>query len=117
MSLKEKVVLWQAGVENAEAGKFEDAIDNFTEIPEPSSRIFFNIASAFLRQGNLEDAERVSPTHLLSIYIHCPLCLCFFGNFILPVFFEQNLDLCVKRDPHMALGYFQRGCLCLQKQK
>ncbi|CAI8022822.1 Neutrophil cytosol factor 2 [Geodia barretti] len=86
MSLKEMVVLWQAGVENAEAGRFEEAVDNFTEIPEPSARIFFNIASAFLRQGNLEDAER-------------------------------NLDLCVKRDPHMALGYFQRGCLCLQKQR
>ena len=60
MSLKEMVVLWQAGVENAEAGRFEEAVDNFTEIPEPSARIFFNIASAFLRQGNLEDAERVS---------------------------------------------------------
>ena len=60
MSLKEKVVLWQTGVENAEAGRFEEAIDSFTEIPEPSARIYFNIASAFLRQGNLEDAERVS---------------------------------------------------------
>ena len=59
MSLKEKVELWQAGVENAVAGKFEDAVDNFTEIPEPSARIYFNIASAFLRTGNLEDAERV----------------------------------------------------------
>jgi hypothetical protein len=60
MSLKEQVVSWQSGVENALAGKFEDAVDNFTEIPEPSARIFFNIASAFLRLGNLEDAERVS---------------------------------------------------------
>lgn len=59
MSLKEKVVLWHAGVENAAAGKFEEAVDNFTEIPEPSARIYFNIASAFLRLGNLEDAERV----------------------------------------------------------
>jgi neutrophil factor 2 len=86
MSLKEQVVSWQSGVENALAGKFEDAVDNFTEIPEPSARIFFNIASAFLRLGNLEDAER-------------------------------NLDLCVQRDPHMALGFFQRGCLRLQKQR
>ena len=60
MSLKEKVVLWQSGVEKAEAGQFEEAVDNFTEIPEPSARIYFNIASAFLRLGNLEDAERVS---------------------------------------------------------
>lgn len=59
MSLKEKVVLWHAGVENAAAGKFEEAVDSFTEIPEPSARIYFNIASAFLRLGNLEDAERV----------------------------------------------------------
>lgn len=59
MSLKEKVVLWQAGVENAVAGKFEEAVDSFTEIPEPSARIYFNISSAFLRLGNLEDAERV----------------------------------------------------------
>lgn len=59
MSLKEKVVLWQAGVENAVAGKFDEAVDSFTEIPEPSARIYFNISSAFLRLGNLEDAERV----------------------------------------------------------
>ena len=59
MSLKEKVELWQAGVEKAGAGKFEEAVDNFTEIPEPSARIYFNISSAFLRLGNLEDAERV----------------------------------------------------------
>ena len=59
MSLKDKVVSWQAGVECALAEKFEDAVDKFTEIPEPSARIFFNISSAFLRLGNLEDAERV----------------------------------------------------------
>ena len=59
MSLKDKVVSWQAGVECALAEKFEDAVDKFTEIPEPSARIFFNVASAFLRLGNLEDAERV----------------------------------------------------------
>ena len=103
MSLKEKVVLWQAGVENAEAGKFEDAIDNFTEIPEPSSRIYFNIASAFLRQGNLEDAERVSPTHLLSNYIHCPLCLCFFWKFHFAcVFRTESGPVCEERPTHGA---------------
>lgn len=73
MSLKDKVVSWQNGVEHAEAGRFGDAIDNFTEIPEPSARIFFNISSAFLRQGNLEDAERVSwrwkNMYLRSIYL------------------------------------------------
>ena len=59
MSLKEIVVLWQSGVEHAAAGKYEEAVDNFTEIPEPSARIYFNIASAFLKLGNLGDAERV----------------------------------------------------------
>ena len=59
MSLKEKVELWQSGVANAAVGKFEDAVDSFTEIPEPSARIYFNISSAFLRLGDLENAERV----------------------------------------------------------
>ena len=32
-------------------------------------------------------------------------------------FLLQNLDLCVKKDPHLAIGYFQRGCLHLQKER
>ena len=59
MSLKDTIEQWQAGVEKAEAGHYEEAIDCFTEMPEPGARIYFNIASMFLRLGNLEDAERV----------------------------------------------------------
>lgn len=59
MSLKDTIEQWHAGVEKAEAGHYEEAIDCFTEMPEPGARIYFNIASMFLRLGNLEDAERV----------------------------------------------------------
>ena len=59
MSLKDTIEQWQAGVEKAEAGHYEEAIDCFTEMPEPGARIYFNIASMFLRLGNLADAERV----------------------------------------------------------
>ena len=59
MSLKEVIEIWKDGAELAVAGKYREAVDCFMEMPEPGSRIYFNIASMFFRLGNLEDAERV----------------------------------------------------------
>jgi len=69
MSLKETIEQWQSGVEKAEMGRYEEAVDCFTEMSEPGARIYFNIASMFLRLGNLEDAERVGGWHLTQIVI------------------------------------------------
>lgn len=71
---------------NAEQGKWAEAIEAFLTMPEPGSRIYFNIASMYLRLGDLAAAE-------------------------------ESLDTCVEKDPHLALGYFQRGCLHLQNKR
>ena len=60
MSLKDTIEQWNTGVGHAEAGQYEDAVDRWTEMPEPGAKIYYNIASMFLKLGNLADAERVS---------------------------------------------------------
>lgn len=59
MSLKETIEQWNAGILHAEAGQYEEAVDRWTEMPEPGAKIYYNIASMFLKLGNLPDAERV----------------------------------------------------------
>ena len=44
----------------AEQGKWAEAIEAFLTMPEPGSRIYFNIASMYLRLGDLAAAEDVS---------------------------------------------------------
>ena len=59
MSLKDTIEQWAAGIALAEAGQFEEAIDKWTSMSEPGARIYFNVASMFLKLGDLENAERV----------------------------------------------------------
>lgn len=59
MSLKETILLWNNGVEKALNDRHEEAIDTWTEMPEPGARIYYNIASMFVKLGDLENAERV----------------------------------------------------------
>lgn len=61
MSLKDFIEQWKNGAELAEAGRYAEAIDCLTEMSEPGSRNYFNIASMHLRLGHLDDAERVGP--------------------------------------------------------
>lgn len=60
MSLKETIEFWRGGVLKAEQGKWTEAIETFLMMPEPGSRIYFNIASMYLRLGDLAAAEDVS---------------------------------------------------------
>ncbi|XP_064396169.1 neutrophil cytosol factor 2-like isoform X2 [Halichondria panicea] len=86
MSLKDTIEQWSAGIAYAEAGQYDEAVDKWTEMAEPGAKIHFNVASMFLKLGDLENAER-------------------------------NLELSVKKDPHLALSYFQKGCIHLQKSR
>ncbi len=60
MSLRQMIEFWKEGVELGEKDRYEEAIRKFLDMPEPGSRIYFNIASMYLRLGKLEDAKEVS---------------------------------------------------------
>ena len=59
MSLKDTIEMWKIGVEKAEAGQYQEAIEAFLGMPEPGARIYFNVSSMYLRMGRLDEAERV----------------------------------------------------------
>lgn len=59
MSLKQMIEFWKEGVELGEKEQFDDAIKKFLDMPEPGSRIYFNIANMYLRLGKLSEAEEV----------------------------------------------------------
>ena len=94
----------------AEQGKWAEAIETFLTMPEPGSRIYFNIASMYLRLGDLAAAEDVS----FELWV---LVLAIHKDNEHPCFWMQSLNICVEKDPHLALGFFQRGCLHLQNKK
>lgn len=58
MSLKDEVAAWQKGVDKAAEGKYDEAIACFAEMAEPGARIFFNIASMYLKLGDLRSAKK-----------------------------------------------------------
>ena len=103
MSLKEMIEHWKTGVEMASRNQYTAAIESFLGMQEPGARIYFNVASMYLRLGNLPDAEEVRIGSFFTLTCHH--------------FAIQNLSKCVKQDPHLALGFFQRGCLHLQNHK
>ena len=59
MSLKELIEGWKNGSELAEAGRYREAIDAFSDIQEPGAKIHYNTAAVYLRLGNLKKAEKV----------------------------------------------------------
>ena len=59
MSLRQMIEFWKEGVELGEKDRYEDAIKKFLDMPEPGARIYFNIASMYLRLGKLEEANKV----------------------------------------------------------
>ena len=71
MSLKDTIEQWAAGIDLAESGQYEEAIDRWTSMPEPGARIYFNVASMFLKLGDLENAERVFYTYECSFQLQC----------------------------------------------
>ncbi|KAL5483803.1 hypothetical protein EMCRGX_G020218 [Ephydatia muelleri] len=58
MSLKDEVAAWQKGVDRAAEAKYDEAIACFSEMAEPGARIFFNIASMYLKLGDLKNAKK-----------------------------------------------------------
>lgn len=48
MSLKEILTTWNEAIIYFENGKFEEAIDTFRQILDPSAKILFNIGVTYL---------------------------------------------------------------------
>jgi len=59
MSTKEDIIYWAEGIEKADKGDNAGALERFSYIAEPSSRILYNKAAIHLRQGNINQAEKV----------------------------------------------------------
>ncbi len=72
MSLKDTIESWTAGIAHAEAGRYSEAIDKWNEMPEPGAKIYFNIASMFLKLGDVKNAEKVS----VLLYMHSKHACC-----------------------------------------
>ena len=60
MSMKENLVFWAEGVEKADKGDNAGALEHFSYITEPFARIYYNMAAIQLRQGNINQAEKVN---------------------------------------------------------
>ncbi|XP_061867619.1 NADPH oxidase activator 1 isoform X2 [Colius striatus] len=58
MAYRELVRLWHEGVLAADGGDWEAALDIFASIPEPPSRIWFNVGCLQLRAGRAAEALR-----------------------------------------------------------
>uniref|UniRef100_UPI00398E8E77 neutrophil cytosol factor 2 n=1 Tax=Pristiophorus japonicus TaxID=55135 RepID=UPI00398E8E77 len=58
MSLTDTIRLWNEGITAADQQEWVTALDTFTAIPEPSSKICFNIGCLHLLLGELNKAER-----------------------------------------------------------
>lgn len=65
MSLKETIEAWNAGIAHAMAGQYSDAVDRWTEMSEPGAKIYYNIASMFIKLGNLDEAQSVSQINVV----------------------------------------------------
>lgn len=60
MSLAETIQLWHDGVRAADQKDWRAALEAFTSVQNPSSKLCFNIGSIHLILGNLAEAEQVS---------------------------------------------------------
>ena len=60
MSLKENIELWSQGVDLSQEGKTREAMEIWSSMQEPGTKILYNIASMHLHLGDLEGARKVS---------------------------------------------------------
>ncbi|XP_068098658.1 neutrophil cytosol factor 2 [Hyperolius riggenbachi] len=58
MALVEIMRLWNEGVAAADKGDWSGALESFTSITDPRSKICFNIGCCQLVKGNLQEAEK-----------------------------------------------------------
>lgn len=69
MSLAETIRLWNEGVSAADRKDWAGALDAFTAVQTPSSKICFNIGCIQLTIGNLAEAQQVSGEGLCFLLI------------------------------------------------
>lgn len=60
MSLAEAIRLWNEGVQAADKKDWKGALEAFSEVQDPHSRICFNIGCMYTILDNLQEAEQVS---------------------------------------------------------
>ena len=60
MSLAEAISLWNEGVLAADKKDWKGALDAFTGVQDPHSRICFNVGCIYMILGKLPEAEKVS---------------------------------------------------------
>ncbi|XP_046554889.1 neutrophil cytosol factor 2-like isoform X2 [Haliotis rubra] len=88
MSLKEILTTWNEAIIHFESGRYEEAIDRFRQITDPSAKILFNIGVAYLTGA--------IPRH--------DQALKWFSD-------------AITKDPFLAVAYFQRGCTYLKLKR
>lgn len=59
MATSHELVCWNRGCEACENKNFAESISCFENIAKKTSKIYFNIAQAFLHQGRLREAKKV----------------------------------------------------------
>ncbi|KAG8517338.1 Neutrophil cytosol factor 2 [Galemys pyrenaicus] len=107
MSLAEAISLWNEGVLAADKKDWKGALEAFSTVQDPHSRICFNIGCMYTILGNMPEAEK--PISLSSL----PGSLAKCEPFLSPQAFTKS----ILRDKHLAVAYFQRGMLCYQMEK
>lgn len=60
MSLAEAIRLWNEGVLAADKKDWKGALEAFSEVQDPHSRICFNIGCMYTILDNMQEAEQVS---------------------------------------------------------
>lgn len=108
--MKENLTYWAEGIEKAEEKDNSGALERFSYITDPSARIFYNMAAIYLRQRNINQAETVRTCTQLNYD---------YTRRFVTVFYPmlQYLTKAIKKDPHMAIGYFLRGAVYLQLER
>lgn len=69
MALLETVTSWKEGVDAFTQKDYGGSLQSFSEIPDPSARILFNIACVLLKLNRREEALKV---HLLYMIENLP---------------------------------------------
>ncbi|XP_067662757.1 neutrophil cytosol factor 2-like [Haliotis asinina] len=88
MSLKEILTTWNEAIIRFESGRYEEAVEKFRQITDPSAKILFNIGVTYL-------------TGAVASYDQA---LKWFSD-------------AITKDPYLAVAHFQRGCTYLKLKR
>ncbi|EGW08700.1 Neutrophil cytosol factor 2, partial [Cricetulus griseus] len=120
MSLAEAIRLWNEGVLAADKKDWKGALEAFSEVQDPHSRICFNIGCMHTILENMPAAEQslnhydtpASSPWGYSYTSSLPGSVAMYGPFFLQAFTKS-----INRDKHLAVAYFQRGMLYYSMEK